>query len=366
MNFLLGTHEVSWLGDPRFVEVPLLVSRRRLFERKTLPRAVGTWALDPGGFTELQMFGWWGLTPAEYVAEVRRYRDQIGGLLWAASLDWMCEQQVIDGLIGRIRCPRCPTCRPLGGKRPPMRVDRRDDEGRPCFRCPGCGAAAVGEVPAIHPSRWRAWAAAAGPRLRRSIAAFDKLGPAAEVLFHGTGLSVEEHQRRTVATYCELRALAPELPLAPVLQGWTSGEYLDCLALYERAGVDLGAAPVVGVGTMCRRQDTAAASRIFGDIQAEWARTHDAPLALHGFGLKSEGLRQRAWIGLTPTTVADLLESSDSLAWSDHATHHPPLDGHDKPGPGRPRGHKHCNNCAEFALEWRKRLLDGVTMATMG
>ena len=74
MRFFLGTHEAHWLADPRFARVPLFVSRRRLTLRRKLPRAVGTWALDSGGFTELQMHGRWTLSPAAYVAEVRRFR----------------------------------------------------------------------------------------------------------------------------------------------------------------------------------------------------------------------------------------------------------------------------------------------------
>ncbi len=38
-----------------------------------------------------------------------------------------------------------------------------------------------------------------------------------------TGLSVREHQRRTVASYLDLRSLAPEVPWVPVLQGWRPG-----------------------------------------------------------------------------------------------------------------------------------------------
>lgn len=38
-----------------------------------------------------------------------------------------------------------------------------------------------------------------------------------------TGLSVREHQDRTVANYLELRALAPDLPFIPVVQGLATG-----------------------------------------------------------------------------------------------------------------------------------------------
>jgi hypothetical protein len=66
-----------------------------------------------------------------------------------------------------------------------------------------------------------------------------------------TGLSVREHQDRTVANYLELRRLAPSLPFIPVLQGWHLADYLHCLALYESAGIDLTAAPLSGLGSVC-------------------------------------------------------------------------------------------------------------------
>ena len=73
------------------MSVPLFVSRRTLVTYKRLPRAAGRWALDSGGFSELSMFGAWQTTPEQYVGEVRRYRDEIGGMDWAAAQDWMCE-----------------------------------------------------------------------------------------------------------------------------------------------------------------------------------------------------------------------------------------------------------------------------------
>jgi hypothetical protein len=41
-----------------------------------------------------------------------------------------------------------------------------------------------------------------------------------------TGLSVAAHQERTVDNFLRLRALAPDLPIAPVVQGWTPFEYV--------------------------------------------------------------------------------------------------------------------------------------------
>ncbi|RTL30579.1 MAG: hypothetical protein EKK55_01880, partial [Rhodocyclaceae bacterium] len=79
------------LARPECAGVPLMVSDRRLRDMKKLPRAVGRWMLDSGGFTELQLFGRWTVPPAEYVERVRRYLAEIGGLAHVAGQDWMCE-----------------------------------------------------------------------------------------------------------------------------------------------------------------------------------------------------------------------------------------------------------------------------------
>jgi hypothetical protein len=60
-RFWLGTHMPHWLRE---VDVPLFISRNRLTRYKTLPRAIGPWALDSGGFTELQRYGRWTVSPA--------------------------------------------------------------------------------------------------------------------------------------------------------------------------------------------------------------------------------------------------------------------------------------------------------------
>lgn len=80
-----------------------------------------------------------------------------------------------------------------------------------------------------------------------------------------TGLTVAEHQRRTVESWVELRAEAPEVPWVPVLQGFAHRDYLDCCDRYAAAGTDLTALPVVGIGSVCRRQDTGEAERIIRD-----------------------------------------------------------------------------------------------------
>lgn len=241
--FYLGAHQPSWLAD---FDVPLFVSRIRLAGRRTLPRARCDWALDSGGFSELSLRGGWTVSAQQYVAEARRYRDEIGRMTWCAPQDWMCE---------------------------PMIVAK-------------------------------------------------------------TGLTVAEHQRRTVENYLDLRELAPELPWAPVLQGWLLSDYLDHIEQYARRGVNLAALPLVGLGSVCRRQATALAETLIRQL-------HAGGLKLHGFGFKTLGLRR----------VAKFLASADSMAWSFDARRAKPIAGH---------AHKNCANCPGWALAWRDRLLRGL------
>lgn len=239
MRFYLGTHRPSWLLR---TDVPLFVSAVQLRGRRTFPRASGPWALDSGGFSELQLHGRWTVDARTYAAEVRRWAAEVGMPDFAAIQDWMCEPDM----------------------------------------------------------------------LRR------------------TGLAIAEHQRRTIDSYLALRELAPEIPWTPVLQGWGAPDYLDHFDAYGRAGVDLRSQPLVGVGSICRRQASGSARRIIGALQSEGVR-------IHAFGVKSEGL----------ALFGDQIASADSMAWSFVARRRPVLmDGC--------VGHKNCANCLRWALEWRQ------------
>jgi hypothetical protein len=46
------------------------------------------------------MYGRWTVTPRDYVTRVRRYRNEIGNLVWAAPQDTMCRPLIIHG--GRV------------------------------------------------------------------------------------------------------------------------------------------------------------------------------------------------------------------------------------------------------------------------
>jgi hypothetical protein len=147
-----------------------------------------------------------------------------------------------------------------------------------------------------------------------------------------TGLTVQEHQCKTIENYLHLINAAPDVPWVPVLQGWTIGDYLRCVEMYDAVGVDLAAQPLVGLGSVCRRQNTSEAAFII-------ARLHQAGLHnLHGYGFKLGGLR----------AAGSRLASSDSMAWSFAARRDAPLPG---------CAHKNCANCERYALLWREKVL---------
>lgn len=262
--FYLGTHRSSWLDEKACAEVPdemvaswvatsgipLFISRRQLEKRRKLPRARARWALDSGGFTELTKFGRWELTAREYVALVRRFRDEVGNLDWAAPMDWMCEVEQL----------------------------------------------------------------------------------------HRTWLSVPQHVERTVNNFLELRSLAPDLPIIPVLQGLRMEDYAVCLRLYEKAGVDLRKEKAVGLGSVCRRQAS--------DEVVEFAEEMSKyGLRLHGFGFKIEGLKK----------AQNFFVSADSMAWSYGARRSEEYEGH------CPEGKNSCSNCLHEALDWRRKLLSNLS-----
>lgn len=145
-----------------------------------------------------------------------------------------------------------------------------------------------------------------------------------------TGKTIAEHQALTIASFLRLRDLAPDLPWMPVLQGWECDDYLDHVEQYQAAGVDLAEEPIVGVGSICRRQASSQAARIIRAIALQRIR-------IHAFGVKVDGIR----------LFGDWIESADSMAWSFVARRERVLmDGCE--------GHKNCANCLRWALEWHR------------
>ncbi|MGW2169165.1 deazapurine DNA modification protein DpdA family protein [Streptomyces sp. NPDC001705] len=287
-----NTHETHWLYAKRLERLlggyTLFVAIPRLERRKTpFPPALHPYCVDSGGFSELQKHGRWRRSAAEYVALVRRIVGQLGPELcqWVAPQDCMCEDLVIYGGIG----PR------------------------------GAVFKGTREMRGMHP----------GDREQdRTIA-------------------IRIHQRLTVNNYVELITLAPEIKFIPVLQGQTLEDYEYCDQLYRKAGVNLATAPVVGLGSVCRRQAE-------GEIEEIVDHFHAKGYRLHGFGVKTLGLGR----------YGPKLVSADSLAWSEDARRRP--GGF---GPVHPAGtstHKNCANCPDYAVWWHRRLVNkypGVVMA---
>jgi hypothetical protein len=145
-----------------------------------------------------------------------------------------------------------------------------------------------------------------------------------------TGRSVAFHQAATVASVLELRARVGSLVI-PVLQGWELGDYVACVQRYRDEGLDLASEPVVGLGSVCRRQGTRTIAAIVSELASYG-------LALHGFGVKTTGL----------ASYAHMLASADSMAWSYTARRQPPLPG---------CVHRNCANCRRWALCWRDRVI---------
>ena len=276
-RFYLGTHMVNWLwsDDPRLVGKTLFVSWNRFILRKTaFPRAQHAHCRDSGGFTHLKQNGRWTIPAELYVAKQRRWDQELGPAEWIAPRDWMCEPWVIYG------------------KNQHLKPSHRDY---------------------FH-----------GTREARGLKPSD---PEQDL-----DTAVLIHQRYTVEDYLDLMRLAPDLPIIPVLQGWTLDQYQRCADMYAAAGVDLATEPVVGLGSVCRRQATSEIEEIVRHFAGRGFK-------LHGFGVKTKGLG----------AYADELVSADSMAWSDVARKEDiRLAGHT---------HKNCANCLDWALRWHERIV---------
>jgi len=115
-----------------------------------------------------------------------------------------------------------------------------------------------------------------------------------------TGLSVAEHQRRTIERYDALHDLAGDIVM-PVLQGYEVTDYVGHVRQY---GDRLSRGMWVGVGSVCKRNSSpfnvAVILRAVLDVRPD--------LRLHGFGLKTTALRL--------ASIRDRLYSADSMAWS--------------------------------------------------
>jgi hypothetical protein len=145
-----------------------------------------------------------------------------------------------------------------------------------------------------------------------------------------TRLTIQEHQKRTVENYLLLHEHLDDLVI-PVIQGWNIDDYHQCIQTYTDNGINLAQRHTVGLGSVCRRQGT----KEIGDIITNLTNTHN--LKLHGFGVKTQGLRQ----------YGHLLTSADSMAWSRAGRYNTPCPN---------KNIKNCANCLHYALQWQQNI----------
>lgn len=126
------------------------------------------------------------------------------------------------------------------------------------------------------------------------------------------------------------------------MQGYEKEDYLRCIDMYGEAGVDLSRVPLVGVGTVCRRQHTEAIGEVIDAILDT-----DPAMPLHLFGVKTLGLK----------LYGHNASSVDSLGWSYNARRNPKLPECQ---------HASCNNCMKWALRWRRNIVGGAWCSRHG
>jgi len=243
-EFMLGTHVLNHIEK---TNVPLFISFRQLRNRKKKPfNQLGKICVDSGGFSELNLYGKWTITPEEYIEGLNKLKKLGLEFEWCAQQDMMCE----------------------------------------------------------------------------------------DVVLKKTGLSIRQHQIKTVDNLIQLRKLTKDFHFIPVLQGQTLADYFQHFEMFEEAGFNLRKEKVVGVGSVCRRQGTNEIAYIMKCLHAKGLR-------LHGFGVKIDGLKK----------YKQYLVSSDSLAWSYGARFKPPCQNCDL------RKVKNCANCLNYALKWRSQII---------
>jgi len=154
-----------------------------------------------------------------------------------------------------------------------------------------------------------------------------------DFILEKTGLTIEDHQKLTVQNLIELRAENSSIHFIPVLQGQTLNDYFKHFDLFEENGIDLRSEPIVGVGSVCRRQNTDEIGYLFKCLSAKGIK-------IHGFGVKIQGIKK----------YGQYLKSADSMAWSFGARHE------EKCGICKSNA-KNCANCLDYALKWRQKVI---------
>lgn len=147
-----------------------------------------------------------------------------------------------------------------------------------------------------------------------------------------TGLTVHEHQRRTIESVKTLRRLlAGTAHVLAVVTGDTPEDYDRHIEMYLAAGIDLTRERLVGVGALLGRPA--------GEVARIVRALHAAGIRMHGFGLKTGSL----------ALIGHLLGSTDSTDWQREGRFDVGLCQH----PGSTIRHE--TNCPQYAREWRAR-----------
>jgi hypothetical protein len=161
--------------------------------------------------------------------------------------------------------------------------------------------------------------------------------PCEQAALTKTGLTVLNHQALSVQSYVDLTAwwqrLAPRrpCPFRLVVQGDTVESYVRCWEMFGERGVDLAAADIVGVGSICRREksDLPEVREIVAALRAL------TTAKLHGFGVHAEAI--------------GLFDDVDSMSWSKAArvrrAKHPRCTAF----------HRVCSSCMIYAEDWHQR-----------
>ncbi len=155
-----------------------------------------------------------------------------------------------------------------------------------------------------------------------------------------TGLTVREHQQRTIDNQIRIMDLLDKYDIrgefAGVVQGWTVDDYLYCIDQLKAHGL---VTPTMGVGSVCRRNSKNDIIKVLEAVKIELPK-----IELHAFGCKTDILKD--------PSVYNYIDRCDSMAWS--------YDGRrveQKPCKDCPRHCLNCANCPTYMMKWYDRLL---------
>lgn len=154
-----------------------------------------------------------------------------------------------------------------------------------------------------------------------------------------TGLTVKEHQARTIENQIKIMDLLNKYDITGefcgCIQGWKIDQYLEHIDALKAHGL---ITPKMGVGSVCRRNSKAQIVEVLNAVKTELPC-----VKLHGFGVKTDILKE--------PLIYDCLDTCDSMAWS--------FDGRrieKKPCLDCQHHCKNCANCHVYMMKWYDRL----------